>query len=102
MVLPIPSAMRREEDTGNAPRWRIEKWRALNHTAMLSPLHSYVWSALHVFMMPSCTGKNNPPKSFSLKNVNEDTAKLRRGKRVGRKLDQRRTATLPPEGCLVT
>ena len=25
-----------------------------------------------------------------------------RGKRVGRKLDQRRTATLPPEGCLVT
>lgn len=34
-----------------------EKWRALNHTAMLSPLHSYVWSALHDASIPQCGGK---------------------------------------------
>lgn len=56
----------------------IEKWRALNHTAMLSSSHSYVWSAPHNVSISESTENSNTNKNFSLKNVDTDMAEMQR------------------------
>lgn len=56
----------------------IEKWRALNHTAMLSSSHSYVWSAPHNASISESTENSNTNKNFSLKNVDTDMTEMQR------------------------
>ena len=56
----------------------IEKWRALNHTAMLSSSHSYVWSAPHNASISESTENSNAQKNFSLKNVDTDMTEMQR------------------------
>ena len=56
----------------------IEKWRALNHTAMLSSSHSYVWSAPHNVSISESTENSNAQKNFSLKNVDTDMTEMQR------------------------
>lgn len=56
----------------------IEKWRALNHTAMLSSSHSYVWSAPPNASISESTENSNTQKNFSLKNVDTDMTEMQR------------------------
>lgn len=56
----------------------IEKWRALNHTAMLSSSHSYVWSAPPNDSISESTENSNAQKNFSLKNVDTDMTEMQR------------------------
>ena len=56
----------------------IEKWRALNHTAMLSSSHSYVWSAPPNASISESTENSNAQKNFSLKNVDTDMTEMQR------------------------
>lgn len=56
----------------------IEKWRALNHTAMLSSSHSYVWSAPPNASISESTENSNTQKNFSLKNVDTDMTETQR------------------------
>lgn len=56
----------------------IEKWRALNHTAMLSSSHSYVWSAPPSTSISESTENSNTNKNFSLKNVDTDMTEMQR------------------------
>ncbi len=56
----------------------IEKWRALNHTAMLSSSHSYVWSAPPNDSISESMENSNAQKNFSLKNVDTDMTEMQR------------------------